>query len=133
MSFGTFTAGETISPGTPLAVTTAGVVYPCCPTNPNTRNLVGIAIESGFAGGAVRVAFDVMPNNIFTDLVPGEQYYTGLASGTILSGSHNFNIELQDSGFPDAYLHLLGTAVNATRLNLERANPRILMSGSSTT
>ena len=126
MAFGTFIAGEDLTPGLPLAVTAAGVVYKCCPTNPNTRNLAGISIDTVSAGGAVRVCFDTLPTDTFSDLVPGEQYYTGMTSGTILSGSNNFDIELQNTGYPSAYLNLIGTAITTTQINLERANPRLL-------
>ena len=74
----------------------------------------------------MRVCFDTLPTDTFSDLVPGEQYYTGMTSGTILSGSNNFDIELQNTGYPSAYLNLIGTAITTTQINLERANPRLL-------
>lgn len=129
MAVVTFIAGENLGKGTPVAVNPAGAAYKCCPTDVHTKNLAGVTLAAAMTSEQVRVQCDDMTEEIYTDLVPGEKYYTGMSSGTISSGSVDFLNALEASSFTKANLNLIGTALTATRLNVEKTNPTVVYSG----
>lgn len=122
MSFATFLAGETLSPGDPVALTSAGVVYKCCAVDPNTSTLVGVCLESGSVNGQVRVGLD-NAGSVFSNLTIGDQYYVGLTSGTLISGYDNFLDVLGNTGYPSASLNYIGRAITTSRISIERSFP----------
>lgn len=122
MSFATFLAGETLSPGDPVALTSAGVVYKCCAVDPNTSTLVGVCLESGSVNGQVRVGLD-NAGSVFSNLTIGAQYYVGLSSGTLISGYDNFLDALGNTGYSSANLNYIGRAITTSRISIERAFP----------
>ena len=130
MSFATFLAGETLSPGDPVALTSAGVVYRCCAVDPNTDTLVGVCLESGSVNGQVRVGLD-NAGSVFSNLTVGAQYYVGLTSGTLISGYDNFLNALENTGFVSATLNYVGRAITTSRISVERSFPLIIVNPAS--
>jgi hypothetical protein len=127
MSFATFLAGETLSPGSPVALISGGVVYKCCPVDPNTSKLLGVCLESGFVSSLVRVGLD-NAGNLFSNLTVGSDYYVGLVSGTLVSGYKNFIDSFYSSSFVVAELNFVGKAISTSRISLE-PNTVTLISG----
>jgi len=126
MSFATFLAGETLSPGDPVALTSEGVVYKCCAVDSNTSTLLGVCLESGTANSQIRVGID-NAGNIFSNLTIGDSYYVGLASGTLVSGYDNFVEALGNTGYPSANLNFIGRAITPTRISVERGRPIVIV------
>lgn len=122
MSFATFLAGETLSPGDPVALTSGGVVYKCCAVDPNTSTLLGVCLESGVQNGQIRVGTD-NAGNLYSNLTIGSAYYVGLASGTLVSGYENFVAELGNTGYASASLNFVGRAITSSRISIERGLP----------
>lgn len=122
MSFATFLAGETLSPGDPVALTSGGVVYKCCAVDPNTHFLVGVCLESGVANGQVRVGTD-NAGNVYSGLTPGYPYYVGLSSGTLVDSYDQFVTDLGNTGYVSAVLNYVGRAITSSRISVERTNP----------
>jgi hypothetical protein len=125
MSFATFLAGETLDPGTPVALTSDGIIYKCCAVDPNTSTFLGVCLESGTANNLVRVGVD-NAGNLYNNLTIGESYYVGIVSGTLVSGYVNFVTELASTAFPSAVLNFVGRAITSTRISVETKSPLVI-------
>jgi len=122
MGFATFLAGETLSPGQPVALTSGGVIYKCCAVDPNTSTLLGVCLESGMPYSQVRVGID-NAGYLYSNLTVGESYYVGLTSGTLISGYNNFVTALSGTAFLSAALNYVGRAITTSRIGLEVSPP----------
>jgi hypothetical protein len=130
MSIVSLKAGESISAGDAVFVSSAGLLYKAIGQIFENASVAGVAINSGATGDLIRVNSDSIYTSSAT-FVPGEiQYLSALVSGeyanydSVVSG-------LQSSSLAGLYLTEVGRAITTSKLNVERSIPFLLQNVTS--
>lgn len=120
-----FKAGEAISIGDAVFLSTAGFIFKASSLVKTQASVIGLALDSGTFGDLIRVNTD----SVYTyasGLVPGEFRYLGLlASGTTTTYSTWFN-DLSLTTYSGAYLTQIGRAVSTSGLSIELSKPTFI-------
>lgn len=123
MAIASLKAGEAISAGDAVFVSSAGLLYKALANTQNHASVAGVAVNGGVAGDLIRVNTDSIYTSSAT-YVPGQKLYlSALVSGTydtyevVASG-------LAASSYAGAYFTEIGTAVTTNKINVEVSLPR---------
>lgn len=122
MAITSFKAGEAISAGNAVFLSTAGLLFKANALNSQQASTIGVALDSGAAGSLIRVNND----SIYTGasgLTPGQvNYVSVLSSGSYLPYSA-WEAELGLTGYEGAYLAPVGKALTSSNLDVEVSKP----------
>ena len=121
MALASFRAGEAISAGEALYVSSSGFVYKASAINIDQAAVVGVAIDSGAAGSLIRVNCDNIQAT-YSGLTPGEYQYLSVANSGQLVNYSTWATELADIS-SDAYLEQIGRAVTTSGVEVEVSRP----------
>ena len=123
-------AGEAISAGDAVFVSSAGLTFKASAQTFENASVAGVAVNGGVTGDLIRVNSD----SVYTStsaFVAGEiQYLSALASGqydnydAVVSG-------LNASSLEGLYLTEVGRAVTTNKINVERSIPTFLRNTTS--
>ena len=123
MAIASFRAGETISAGDALFVSSTGLVFKALADTQDHASVVGIAVNGGSAGDLIRVNTDALYESS-TSYTPLERLYlSSTVSGTyadyqaVVSG-------LELTTRPGAFFTEIGSAVTTNKINVEVSLPR---------
>lgn len=117
-----FKAGEAVSTGDVIFLSSAGFLYKASSLTLLQASAVGIALDTGASGSLIRVNPDSLYTNA-SGLTPGETRYLALsASGTTTTYSA-WSDEFILTTYSGAYLTKLGTAVSTSGLSVEISKP----------
>lgn len=130
MAITSFRAGEAISAGDAVSLSTAGLLFKANAAVFQQASTIGLAIDSGAAGSLIRVNND----SIYTSasgLTPGEfNYVSLLTSGAFVSYS-TLEADLLLTSYSGAYLAPVGQALAPTSLNVEVSRPIFVINTNS--
>lgn len=121
MAVTSFRAGEAISAGQAIYVSSAGLVFKASSVTQDQASVAGIAIDSGAAGDLIRVNSDAIYNS-YSGLTPGEtQYLSVTTSGQVVNYT-TWATQLATVGF-NAYQEVIGRAVSSSGVAIELGQP----------
>ena len=121
MAVTSFRAGEAISAGQAIYVSSAGLVFKASSVTQDQASVAGIAIDSGAAGDLIRVNSDAIYNS-YSGLTPGEtQYLSVTTSGQVVNYT-TWATQLATVGF-NAYQEVIGRAVSSSGVAVELGQP----------
>lgn len=125
MAITSFKAGEAISAGQAVYVSSAGLIFKASSFTQNQSSVIGVAIDSGSAGDLIRVNSDAIYND-YSGLTPGDvRYLSSTTSGLLVSyttWASGYN--LTSSG---CYLTSVGRVVTSSGLVLEIGKPQFIV------
>lgn len=121
MAVTSFRAGEAISAGQAIYVSSAGLVFKASSVTQDQASVAGIAIDSGAAGDLIRVNSDAIYNS-YSGLTPGEtQYLSVTTSGQVVNYT-TWATQLATVGF-NVYQEVIGRAVSSSGVAIEIGQP----------
>jgi hypothetical protein len=130
MAITSFKAGEAISAGELVYVSSASYVYKASSIVLDQASVVGIAVDSGIAGSLIRVNCDAVYPSA-SGVTPGEYRYLSI----LVSGQHvpysTWASELASTAYDGAYLTNIGRAVSTTSVEIEIAKPLFISNPTS--
>ena len=118
MGLVSFRAGQPITSGNFLRVTTNGLAYPATCGNKPGATAIGVAINSAEADDVVLVNKDYIYDGL-PALTPGEKIYLALDSGQHYTSYEAFDVALSGSTLSGMYLTELGTAITTEKLHVQ--------------
>ena len=130
MAITSFTAGEAISAGNAVFVSSSGFLYKSTAVYLDQASVVGLSIDSGSAGALIRVNSD----DIYTSasgLTPGEYRYVSiLTSGQTVSYA-GWASDLALTSYDGAYLTIVGRAITSSGVEVETSKPLFIANPTS--
>ena len=130
MAITSFTAGEAISAGNAVFVSSSGFLYKSTAVYLDQASVVGLSIDSGSAGALIRVNSD----DIYTSasgLTPGEYRYASiLTSGQTVSYA-GWASDLALTSYDGAYLTIVGRAITSSGVEVETSKPLFIANPTS--
>jgi len=130
MAVTSFKAGEAISAGDAVYLSSTGFIYKSLAILSDQAATIGVAIDSGAAGSSVRVNGDFL-YTAASGLTPGEYRYVSLlTSGTTVPYS-TWETDLALTGYGGAYLTILGRAVTSSGVEVEPSKPKFISNPTS--
>jgi len=122
MAITSFIAGEAISAGNAVYVTSSGYLYRAIATNQTQAAVVGLSLDTVVVSGLARVVSDfIYPNS--SSLTPGDfQYLSVATSGNVVSYL-TWQTELNATTLSGAFLTNVGRALSTTSLEVEVQKP----------
>jgi len=122
MAINSFIAGEAISAGNAVYVTSSGYLYRAIATNETQASVVGLSLDTVVVSGLARVVSDfIYPNS--SSLTPGDfQYLSVATSGNVVSYL-TWQTELNATTLSGAFLTNVGRALSTTSLEVEVQKP----------
>lgn len=122
MAITSFIAGEAISAGNAVYVTSSGYLYRAIATNQTQAAVVGLSLDTVVVSGLARVVSDFIYSNS-SSLTPGTfQYLSVATSGNVVSYS-TWQTELNATTLSGAFLTNVGRALSTTSLEVEVQKP----------
>lgn len=122
MAITSFIAGEAISAGNAVYVTSSGYLYRAIATNQTQSAVVGLSLDTVAVSGLARVVSDFIYSNS-SSLTPGTfQYLSVATSGNVVSYS-TWQTELNATTLSGAFLTNVGRALSTTSLEVEVQKP----------
>lgn len=122
MALTSFKAGEAISAGDSVYLSSTGFLYKASAVYKNQASAIGIAIDSGSAGSLIRVNTDFLYTSA-SGLTPGEyRYVSVLVSGANVS-YNTWVSDLAATAYEGAYLTTLGRVVTSSGVEVETSKP----------
>lgn len=130
MAITSFKAGEAISAGDLVYLSSAGLLYKASALFIDQASVVGVAIDSGVSGSLIRVNADsVYPNA--SGVTPGEYRYLSI----LVSGQHvpyaTWASDLAGTAYEGAYLTNIGRATTTTSVEVEVNKPLYIVNPTS--
>lgn len=130
MALTSFRAGEAISAGDAVYLSSTGFIYKSLAAYSDQAATIGVAIDSGAAGSLIRVNGDYLYTSA-SGLTPGEYRYVSLlTSGTTVPYS-TWAADLAITGYEGAYLTILGRAVTSSGVEIEPSKPKFISNPTS--
>lgn len=129
MAIASFLAGETISAGQAVYVSSAGLVYKAVAQTSEQASVAGVAIDSGGFGDLVRVNLDALYTD-YTGLTPGDLQYLSIVNSGQLVDYSTWETELSTVSV-DAYLSVVGRAVTTSGVSVEIKRPQYVVNPTS--
>jgi len=129
MALASFIAGEAISAGNALYVSSSGLVYKASALTSDKASVVGVAIDSGAAGNLIRVNCDSIQAT-YSGLTPGEYQYLSITNSGQLVNYTAWEAELANLSV-DAYLEQVGRAVTTSGVEIEARRPLYTVNSTS--
>ena len=130
MAIASFRAGETISAGDALFVSSTGLVFKALADTQDHASVVGLAVNGGSAGDLIRVNTDAIYTSSNT-YVPLERLYLSLSASGALTDYDSIASGLALTTYPGAFVTEVGSAVTANKINVEVTVPRYIVNTTS--
>lgn len=129
MAITSFRAGEAISAGEAVYVSSAGLIFRASSFTQDQASVVGIAIDSGVANDLLRVNSDAIYNE-YSGLIPGElQYLSPATSGQVVDYATWVNQLSTVSG--NLYQGVIGRAISSSGVAVELGKPQYIMNSNA--
>jgi hypothetical protein len=122
MSLVTFRPGENISTGDVVFVGVSGLAFKANAIYSDQASAVGIATTPGTFGSGFRVDTDGVYAN-YSGLTPSDNQYVALTPSGGIATYSGFVDQLSLSFIPGAYLTVIGRALSASGVSIERGRP----------
>ena len=122
MAIVSFKAGEDISAGDAVFVSSTGFLYKAIATEFENSSVVGIAINGGSAGSLIRVNADSVYDSSST-FVPGVTQYLSLTTSGAYTDYDSLNSDLGLTSYEGVYLTQVGKALTTSKLEVETSLP----------
>ena len=125
MAIASLKAGETISAGDAVFVSSTGLVFKAVAQSQDNASVAGIAANGGSSGDLIRINLDGIYTSTDTFNVAERLYLDPIASGAyrnydaVASG-------LALTSLAGAYATEIGTAVTTNKINIEISLPRFI-------
>jgi len=116
-----FRAGEAISAGQAIYVSSVGLAFKASSATQDQASVAGIAIDSGAAGDLIRVNADAVYNS-YSGLTPGETQYLSITTSGQVVNYATWAAELVTVGF-NPYQEVIGRAVSSSGVAVELGRP----------
>lgn len=121
MAVTSFRAGEAISAGQAVYVSSVGLAFKASSVTQDQASVAGIAIDSGVTGDLIRITSDAIYNS-YSGLIPGEtQYLSVTTSGQVVNYT-TWATQLATVGF-NPYQEVIGRAVSSSGVAVELGQP----------
>jgi hypothetical protein len=121
MAVTSFRAGEAISAGQAVYVSSTGFVFKASSVTQDQASVAGIAIDSGVTGDLIRINSDAIYNS-YSGLTPGEtQYLSVTTSGQVVNYA-TWAAQLVTVGF-NPYQEVIGRAISSSGVSVELGRP----------
>jgi hypothetical protein len=130
MAIASFKAGEGVSAGDAVFVSSAGLVFKALADTQAKASVAGLAVNSGTAGDLIRVNLDAIYTSSSTYSPPEDLYLSLTASGAY-SNLETIVSNLSVTTYPGVYLTKVGTAVTSNKINVEVSLPRFVINPTS--
>lgn len=129
MAITSFRAGEAISAGQAVYVSSAGLIFKASSLTQDQASVVGIAIDSGAAGDLLRVNSDAIYSE-YSGLTPGDfQYLSITTSGQIVNYA-TWEAQLASVNI-NPYQEVIGRAITSSGVAVEIGKPRYIINPTS--
>lgn len=122
MALTSFQAGEAISAGNLVFLTSTGFIKKAIATVKEQASTIGVALDSGIAGDLIRVNTDTVYAN-FSALTPGNLQYLSIVSSGSLVDYSNWQTQFNALAASGAFLTQLGRAITTTSVEIEINKP----------
>lgn len=129
MAITSFKAGESISAGEAVYVSSAGLIFKASSLTQDQASAVGIAIDSGAAGFLIRVNSDAIYNE-YSGLTPGELQYLSITTSGQLVNYVTWEAELGTVSI-NPYKELIGRAITSSGVTVEIKKPEYVVNPTS--
>ena len=130
MAVASLRAGETISAGDAVFVSSTGLLFKAASDTKEKASVAGIAVDGGSAGSLIRVNLDSLYDSTNTYTPTETLYLSVLTSGTYTDYT-NFESELAATTYDGVYLTQIGTALTTNKINVEVSLPRFIVNPTS--
>lgn len=121
MAITSFRAGEAISAGQAIYVSSAGLAFKASSSTQDQASVAGIAIDSGAAGDLIRVNSDAIYDS-YSGLTPGEAQYLSITTSGQVVNYATWAAQLATVGF-NPYQEVIGRAVSSSGVSVELGRP----------
>lgn len=129
MAITSFRAGEAISAGQAVYVSSAGLIFKASSLTQDQASVVGIAVDSGAAGDLLRVNSDAIYSE-YSGLTPGDfQYLSITTSGQIVNYA-TWEAQLANVSI-NPYQEVIGRAITSSGVAVEIGKPRYTINPTS--
>ncbi len=129
MAITSFRAGEAISAGEAVYVSSTGLIFKASSFTQDQASVVGIAIDSGISGDLIRVNTDAI-YNAYSGLTPGDlQYLSVITSGQVVNYA-TWQAQLATTSI-NPYQEFLGRAVSSSGVAVELGKPQYIINPTS--
>ena len=122
MALTSFQAGEAISAGNLVFLTSTGFIKKAIATVKEQASTIGVALDSGIAGDLIRVDTDTVYSN-FSALTPGNLQYLSIVSSGGLVDYLNWQTQFNALTASGAFLTQLGRAITTSSMEIEINKP----------
>jgi hypothetical protein len=129
MAITSFRAGEAISAGQAIYVSTTGLIFKASSLTQDQASVVGIAIDSGVTGDLIRVNSDAIYNS-YSGLTPGNLQYLSITTSGQLVDYATWAAQL-DSVSINPYQEVIGRAITTSGVVVETGKPRYIVNPTS--
>lgn len=130
MAVTSFKAGEAISAGDLVYLSSATLLYKASSLLFDQASVVGVALDSGTSGSLIRVNCDSVYASA-SGVTPGEYRYLSV----LTSGQHipytTWSSELSSTAYEGAYLTNIGRATSTTSVEIEVNKPLYIVNPTS--
>lgn len=121
MAVTSFRAGEAISAGQAVYVSSVGLAFKASSVTQDQASVAGIAIDSGVTGDLIRINSDAIYNS-YSGLTPGEtQYLSVTTSGQVVNYA-TWAAQSATVGF-NPYQEVIGRAISSSGVAVELGRP----------
>lgn len=121
MAITSFRAGEAISAGQAIYVSSAGLAFKASSLTQDQASVAGIAIDSGAAGDLIRVNPDAIYDS-YSGLTPGEAQYLSITTSGQVVNYATWAAQLATVGF-NPYQEVIGRAISSSGVSVELGRP----------
>ena len=129
MAITSFRAGEAISAGQAVYVSSAGLIFKASSLTQDQASVVGIAIDSAAAGDLVRVNSDAIYNE-YSGLTPGDLQYLSITTSGQVVDYATWEAQLATVSV-NPYQELIGRAITSSGVAVETGKPRYVVNPTS--
>lgn len=130
MAIASLKAGESISAGDAVFVSSTGFVYKASADTQDHATVVGIAINAGVVGDLIQIDTDsIYTSN--TTYTPSQKLYLSVVTSGAYGTYESVASGLSNTIYAGAYLTEIGTAVTSNKINVEIDLPRFQINPTS--
>jgi len=123
MAIASLRAGETISAGDALFVSSTGLVFKALGDTQDHASVVGLAVNGGVVGDLIRVNTDALYQSS-TSYSPLERLYLSATTSGAYANYETVASGLELTSRPGSFFTEIGSAVTTNKINVEVSLPR---------
>jgi len=123
MAIASLRAGETISAGDALFVSSTGLVFKALGDTQDHASVVGLAVNGGAVGDLIRVNTDALYQSS-TSYAPLERLYLSATTSGAYANYETVASGLELTSRPGSFFTEIGSAVTTNKINVEVSLPR---------